>query len=170
MTSGDGQASRKPAPPGTPCEPTSFISFLSRTLAEANRFIVGQLRQRGLSELVPSHGDVLTHLFAHEPVTMQELAHAINRDPSTVTALVRKLARAGYVRTAKAADDKRVTKVSLTEKGAGLRHDFAAISAKLLETQMQGIDGSDFDTACGVLARMQGNFAKALKADAEEGR
>lgn len=82
--------------------PSSFVSFLSRTLAEANRFIVEQLKQRGLSDLVPSHGDILVHLFAHEPVTMQELAQAINRDPSTVTALVRKLSDAGYVRTAKA--------------------------------------------------------------------
>lgn len=145
--------------------PGSFVSFLSRTLAEANRFIVQQLKQRGLSDLVPSHGDILVHLFAHEPVTMQELAQAINRDPSTVTALVRKLSDAGYVRTVKAADDKRVTEVSLTEKGAGLRDDFAAISAKLLETQMQGIDDGDFDTACDVLAHVRDNFAKAMDAD-----
>lgn len=156
--------SGKLAAPGTPYEPASFVSFLSRTLAEANRFIVEQLKQRGLSDLVPSHGDILVHLFAHEPVTMQELAQAINRDPSTVTALVRKLSDAGYVRTAKAADDKRVTKASLTDKGAGLREDFDGISAKLLETQMQGIDDGDFDTACNVLNRVRDNFAKALDA------
>lgn len=146
-------------------DPGSFVSFLSRTLAEANRFIVDQLKQRGLSDLVPSHGDILVHLFAHEPVTMQELAQAINRDPSTVTALVRKLSDAGYVRTAKAAGDKRVTEVSLTEKGAGLRDDFAAISAKLLDTQMQGIDDGDFDIACDVLGHVRDNFAKALDAN-----
>lgn len=170
MTGGAEGPSGNPAPPGTPYEPTSFISFLSRTLAEANRFIVEQLKQRGLTDLVPSHGDVLTHLFAHEPVTMQELAQAINRDPSTVTALVRKLASAGYVRTTKSAADRRITEVSLTEKGAGLRSDFAAISAKLLETQMEGVDGDDFGTACDVLVRVRDNFAKALEADCASSR
>lgn len=98
---------------------SDFVSTLSRTLAAANRFLMTRLRDEGLDSLVPSHGDILMHLFVHEDVTMHELAQAIGREPSTVTCLVRKLANAGYVQTAKHDGDRRITYASLTEQGDG---------------------------------------------------
>ena len=78
-----------------------LVNQLSRTLAQANRFIAIKLKERGLDGIAPSHGDILMQLFACGEQPMQELARAIGRDPSTVTALVKKLAAAGYVRTEK---------------------------------------------------------------------
>lgn len=140
----------------------SFISSLSRTLAAANRFLVAQLRHQGLTDLVPSHGDILACLFEGAPLTMQQLAERINRDPSTVTALVRKLAAAGYVSTRKAESDRRITQVSLTAKGRRLRPAFQAITERLLEAQMRDIDTADFDTTCRTLQRVRRNLTDAL--------
>ncbi|WP_281655019.1 MarR family winged helix-turn-helix transcriptional regulator, partial [Eggerthella sinensis] len=83
-------------------------------------------------------------------------------DPSTVTALVKKLAAAGYVRTEKRADDRRATVVSLTARGQELRGDFAAISRELLAVQSRGIDAEEQETMCRVLAAMRENFERAL--------
>lgn len=147
-----------------PADEASFVSALSRTLAAANGYLMALLAEAGLCELAPSHGDILMRLFVEQPITMQRLAEAIHRDPSTVTALVRKLAQAGYVATRKGDADRRITEVSLTEKGAALRPVFEAISRQLREAQMRGVDPESFRAACAVLDRIRGNFACAADA------
>ena len=86
--------------------------------------------------------------------------------PISVTALVRKLADAGYVATRKSAADRRVTEVSLTGKGAGLRASFDAISRQLRDAQMRGIDPESFRVTCATLDCIRRNFVCATGADA----
>lgn len=143
-------------------ETSGFVSALSRALAAANRYLVACLHEEGLTELVPSHGDILVYLFAHEAVPMQDLAHAIHRDPSTVTALVKKLAAAGYVSTAKSVVDRRVTEVTLTEKGRALQKSFEAISQRLSAVQMRGIDPVALEDAQRSIDAVRENFERAL--------
>lgn len=147
-----------------------LVNRLSRALGQANRFIALKLRERGLDGIAPSHGDILMQLFACGEQPMQELARAIGRDPSTVTALVKKLAAAGYVRTGKGVQDRRATIVSLTGKGCELRGEFEAVSAALREVQGRGIDAADMETARRVLAGVRDNFENAMREDGEHGR
>lgn len=139
------------------------VSQLSRTLALANRFLIARLEQQGLQGIAPSHGDILYQLFQQEELPMSELAQRIDRDPSTVTALVKKLAAGNYVTTAKRGNDKRVTLVSLTQKGKQLKPEFESISVELRETQLHGIAHEDLSTFDTVLRIMQDNFKTALK-------
>ena len=140
---------------------TSFVHQLRRTLDEANRFLIDALKKTGLSSLAPSHGDILQALFKAERVTMQELAQDINRDPSTVTALVKKLNTLGYTQTRKCPTDQRVTEVMLTKAGQGLKAEMDSISASLIETQMRGLTEEEVSRVMVVLQKMQDNFAQA---------
>lgn len=147
-----------------------LVNRLSQTLGQANRFIAVKLKERGLDGIAPSHGDILMRLFACGEQPMQELARAIGRDPSTVTALVKKLVAAGYVRTEKGEQDRRATIVSLTEKGRGLRGEFETVSAALSEVQGRGIDAADMETARRVLVGVRDNFENAMREDGGHGR
>jgi Mn-dependent DtxR family transcriptional regulator len=69
---------------------------------------------------------------------MGEIARKIDRDKSTVTSLVRKLAELGYVRSGPSPSDSRMTMVMLTEKGGALENDFKEVSAMLKETIYRG--------------------------------
>lgn len=158
---GNGGRSATAAP--ADADRIGFVSSLSRTLAAANGFILQQLARCGLQGIATSHGDILSKLFADGPVSMQELASAIGRDPSTVTSLVRKLAAAGYVETGKSAADRRVTEVRLTAAGRRLEGDFARISAELQAVQMQGIDPQDLAVTCRTLRQMRDNFTEATE-------
>lgn len=64
---------------------------------------------------------------------MMELANKIDRDKSTMTALVKKLVAMGYIETVKDKKDSRVTLVTLTKKGLQLKPDFDEISNILLQ-------------------------------------
>ena len=137
------------------------LSQMSRTLGAANRYLSELLAESGIEGLVPYHGDILLQLFAHEALPMATLAAAIGRDPSTVTALIKKLISAGYVETAKSAVDKRVTEVRLTEQGRALGARIAAINQQLLHVMAQGVSKEELSAMVKTLATVRANFEKA---------
>lgn len=113
---------------------TDIIFQMSRTLASANRYLTHLMAESGLAGLVPSHGSILVQLReSAEPVTMAHLAEAIGKDPSTATALVRKLVDLGYVSTARCPEDRRVTKVSLTSKGWAVLPRMDDVSTRIMD-------------------------------------
>ena len=98
-----------------------IVSVLSHTLGAANRQLIQIMTREGLQDIVPSHGDILMCLFAHDEMPMAALAEAIGKDPSTVTALVRKLIASGYVEKHAGVQDRRINYVSLTKRGKALK-------------------------------------------------
>lgn len=147
---------------------SDLVNRMSATLAQANNFIVAQMRACCIDGLVPSHGDILMALLHNGTVTMQQLAESAHRDPSTVTALVKKLVNAGYVEAHKGERDRRVTEVTLTAKGHALKADFDCISRSLAAAQMEGISEKDLAITCQTLDTVRENFARAL--DSAQGR
>jgi DNA-binding MarR family transcriptional regulator len=107
------------------------IALMSRIREKANRLIVAELAKHGVEGIVPSHGEIMLHLFDDRDYTMQELAAKIHRTKPTVTVLVDKLASFGYVAKEKSPTDSRATIVRLTAKGKALGPVFADISTRL---------------------------------------
>ena len=139
-----------------------FVNELSRTLALANRFLLAELEKTDLAGLAPSHGDILAQLFEGGPVSMSDLSRRIARDPSTATALVKKLVALGLAKTAKCPTDRRSTIVELTEKGRSLQRDFDAISKRLQAMWAEGVDEADLAATHRVLEAVQGNLRGAI--------
>lgn len=136
-----------------------IIALISTIRDRSNRLITGELKRRGITDLSPSHGHILQLLY-HEQggVTMQSIAKRINRDKSTVTALVDKLLKLGYVRKAKDPQDSRVTLLFLEEKGEALREDFDAISHGLIETVYRGFEQHEKEELVHALEKIKNNI------------
>lgn len=135
-----------------------IVHVLSHTLGAANRYLMKLMAHEGLKNVVPSHGDILVCLFSNDEMPMAGLADVIGKDPSTVTALVRKLIEAGYVEKHPGSQDKRVNYVSLTEKGRALKPAFDRISAELIESLLADVDQDDLATTYQTLQTMQANM------------
>ena len=110
---------------------SAIFSHASRLREMGNRFILAELEKAGLADLAPSHGDVLAHLLGCEACNMSDLAKQIRRTKSTVTTLVEKLERNGYVERVPDPADSRGVLVRLTDKGRALEPAFTAISSGL---------------------------------------
>lgn len=110
---------------------STIFSHASRLREAGNRFILAELEKAGLSDIAPSHGDILVRLLACETCNMSELAKQVRRTKSTVTALVEKLERNGYVLRMPDPADSRGVLVRLTDKGRALEPAFEAISSGL---------------------------------------
>lgn len=107
-------------------------------------------------------------LFACDQMCMSELSQRISRDPSTVTALVKKLVMMGLAQTGKSAQDRRSTVVSLTEKGRLLKDDFDEISLRLESVWHDGIEEADLATTMRVLQKVRDNLEKTIEKTLEE--
>ena len=134
------------------------IFLMGRISEKANKFLVKELAKIGLSGLAPSHGDVIANLFKYKEITMSQLSDAIYRDPSTVTALVSKLKRMGYVQTRKDSADTRITYVSLTDEGKALEPHFQRISLELYQLEYQGVTQEEKETLHTLLSKVNANF------------
>ncbi len=121
-------------------------------------FLEKELHARGLKKIVTSHADIIVVLKTHGELTMSEISEKINRDRSTVTALISKLERLGYVTLRKNESDRRSSFSSLTEKGHALIPDFLAISNRLYQKAVAGISEEEWKGFRSVLEKLHGNL------------
>jgi len=134
---------------------SNLISKLSLLMQQ---FIISELEKQGIKGIVPSHGSIIVFLLSGGNPTMNELAKAINKDPSTVTTLVKKLTNLGYTEISKDENDKRASRVSLTSKGKEFERIIMNVSNDMFEKQYQNISENERYIFRLVLEKMITNF------------
>lgn len=137
----------------------NVISLAATLRGKANQVLKAKLRDAGFAEIGPAYGSVLAQLFRHGERTMIERAQATRRDKSTVTTLIRRLEKLGYVKRRRHPDDGRSWLVALTEKGEAMREPFGAISDELLNQAYLGF-AKDLDAATAHVDRVLARMAK----------
>jgi MarR family transcriptional regulator, organic hydroperoxide resistance regulator len=130
------------------------IYLISRIREKANRLIARELAGHNLAGIVPTHGDILVSLFLQPGLSMKSLAEIIDRDKSTVTALVDKLVRLGYVEKKPDPNDNRINLVCLTSAGRALMPDFLDISRKLQARVYKNLNRKEQATLIDLLAKI----------------
>lgn len=110
---------------------SAILSLISKIHEKGNRFIIEELKNNGVEGLVPSHGDILVCLYKNNKMTMKDIANCIHRTKPTVTVLVDKLEKLGYLKRAASDKDSRSTYVILTQKGEDFKATFDQISNNL---------------------------------------
>jgi len=107
--------------------------MISKIRDSINKMINTELEKHGVTDIVSSHGDVLSVLYHHDGLPVKTLAEKIRRTQPTISVLVNKLEKLGYVERTQSKEDNRVTLVRLTEKGRRLQPIFQQISTELNE-------------------------------------
>lgn len=134
------------------------ISLISKIREKANRLIVAEMSSCGISGIVTSHGDIINALFNVPKLTMAEIAEKIGKDKSTVTALVDKLVRLGYVTKERDVEDTRVVYVILSSKGRELKPVFKEISKKVMDIFYLDITENEREEILRILTKIYKNF------------
>ncbi|WP_127540809.1 MarR family winged helix-turn-helix transcriptional regulator [Paenibacillus illinoisensis] len=104
------------------------IALIARIRDHVNKRIVQELEQHDVTGIVPSHGDILMFLYREDSLSIKMLAERVHRTQPTVTVLVNKLEKLGYVERSKSVEDSRVTLIRLTEQGRQLKPIFEQVS------------------------------------------
>lgn len=141
---------------------SSSISLLSHIHSATADFIQQQLCEKGLTSLASSHGFILFCLSKNDMLPLGALAEKINRDKSTTTVLVRKLAKAGLVTVEKCSSDSRKKFVQLTGQGRAYNEVMAHISKELLATCYAGFSEAEKESFTAFLLRINENIQTGL--------
>jgi len=135
------------------------ISLVSKVRAEATIFLEKELVKNGIDGLVPSYGSMLSTLYRNNgKLRMKAVADLINRDKSTVTHLVNKLSKAGYVVREQSSEDSREVYVVLTQKAWEMEEKLKCISQNLITTAYKGFSEDEKEQLVGLLDKMKNNF------------
>lgn len=138
----------------------AVISVIANIHNNANKLIVDELKKHNLTGLAPSHGDILILLYQNEEgVPMNKITSTINKDKSTVTALVNKLEKMELLTKFKHEIDSRSTMVKLTKKGLDTKPIVLdQISTKLLDKTYKGFSHDEKILLCSLLEKVKDNF------------
>ncbi len=140
-----------------------IVHFISKTKKKMTEFLDHQLHDQGLEDLIPSHGNILTVLYNHGELSMKKISGLIGKDKSTVTALISSLYRLGYVKKTVSPEDKRVTYISLTEKGRAIEDKYLEISKEVQDTTFKGFSEGEREEFLRLLKKINVNFNEALR-------
>jgi DNA-binding MarR family transcriptional regulator len=135
-----------------------IVQLISSIRGKAYKSITEELQAKHIHGIVPSHGGILSALFKEGKLSMKSLAERIDRDKSTVTSLVQKLIKMGYVKKIKDESDHRVNYIVLTRKGKELEPVFSDISKKLIERFYTDITQEEKRAIIGILERILKNW------------
>jgi DNA-binding MarR family transcriptional regulator len=138
----------------------NVVSLISEVRELAHQFIVQRMEALGIKGLVTSHGSILIHLYVNGPTKMNEIAKKINKKKNTVTTLVNKLVKHGYVVISVDESDHRVKLVTLTQKAIDIQEDFFGISNDLIEKTFSGIDEEKRNDFVSLLYQVKENLSK----------
>lgn len=78
---------------------------------------------------------VLMVLWEHETVNVGQLGSLLHLDAGTLTPLLKKMEKAGYVTRGRSKEDERVTVISITRKGDALKEKCKDIPQKMAEKE-----------------------------------
>ena len=124
----------------------NLLSLVSKIREYGNRFIIEELKRNGIDGLAPSHGDILVCLYEQNKMTMKDISDKIHRTRPTVTVLVDKLEKLGYVKREVSKEDNRYTYIVLTKKGLDFKPLFEKISDDLNDMLYKNLSDSEADT------------------------
>jgi DNA-binding MarR family transcriptional regulator len=135
-----------------------IIFLIGRIQYKANRFLTHELKAHHIKGLAPSHGEILGSLMLRGPLPMSEIARIIDKDKSTITALVNKLLKLGYVEKKRHLYDNRISLIALTRKGTALKTDFQLIAKKLRAKSYMGISDDEREMLVHLLKKLDNNI------------
>jgi MarR family 2-MHQ and catechol resistance regulon transcriptional repressor len=125
---------------------------LRRAADAVARHVEGELGEWGMT--TAQYG-VLLHLSRGEPLSLTDLSGRVFRSNSTLTSLIDRLERDGLVARIAHANDRRVTKVKLTEAGLELLTNIRARHRPFLADMMSCLDLEELDTLMSLLAKIE---------------
>jgi DNA-binding MarR family transcriptional regulator len=131
------------------------VTTSAGTVAPRLRFSVARLarllRQQDQSGYGPTLVAALSTIERHGPLTLGELAAREQVSPPTTTKVVEKLVDAGFVDRSVDADDRRVSRVSITPKGAKQLQTFRTRRTEWLTARLGELDDTDLERLAAAL-------------------
>lgn len=108
-------------------------------------------------------GHVLGMLMKHNDVAQKELAQWLNIRPASLTDLLEKLERDQLIVRSRDQNDRRVVRVSITEKGQQIVRQNIQVRREIEATMFGSLSGSEIQTMTTILQKMSQSLQQQIK-------
>ncbi|HPA71012.1 MAG TPA: MarR family transcriptional regulator [Spirochaetota bacterium] len=137
---------------------TNYIYIVSRIRERLIALLEGGLAEKHITDFFTSDGYVLFILDRHGPLSLKELAlHAV-KDKSTVSSVVKRLEKNGYVVKERAGDDARTVTIRLTAKAKKIKPLIWEISSEVNSKMFRGLGEDDRKKLFQLTGKVFGNI------------
>jgi DNA-binding MarR family transcriptional regulator len=150
-----------------PPPPTTTSSLLM----DVGRLLRADFRRRAEHlKLTQAQMGALACLAKQPGISQVALAEKLEVHPVTVTQLIDRLQRAGWVRRETHEDDRRAFRLFLTEQADPILSEVWKIAAQAREHALGGLSKAEREQLDSLLSRMKLNLAGNLSGDCSAGR
>ncbi|HSV97564.1 MAG TPA: MarR family transcriptional regulator [Spirochaetota bacterium] len=136
----------------------TLLFLIGKIHFKADKLLTRELNRHGITGIAPSHGEILGVLTVRGPLMMKDIAKIIDKDKSTVTALINKLIERGYVAKSRDNHDSRISIIELTQKGKSISGEILKISQGLRKKAYNRISDQERDAIYELLSKIHRNF------------
>jgi DNA-binding MarR family transcriptional regulator len=113
--------------------------------------LAGELRQRGIGI---GQWAVLLFLWARDGMSQAELARVVAIEPPTMVRTIDRMVRDGLVTRAPDPEDRRISRIHLTDRGRALRDELVPKAAAVNEANLARLTKSEGRTLYRLLAKL----------------
>ncbi|MCR4789762.1 MAG: MarR family transcriptional regulator [Treponemataceae bacterium] len=136
----------------------TISSLISQIHDSACEFLERRLKEEGLDNIASSHGYILYLLTVEGKMQMNRIAEKIAKTKSTTTVLINKLEKLGLIERQADENDKRISYISLSDKGRDYTEKTKKISSELTEKFYENFSQEEKNTIFNLLRRIDSNF------------
>jgi DNA-binding MarR family transcriptional regulator len=103
---------------------------------------------------------VLRALWEQEGLTQKELAGKLQNTPATITKMLQRMEKAGFIQRKPDETDQRITRVYLTQAGQTVKGEVEAVWKQMEKETFQGFTGQELEALRGSMVRMRANLLR----------
>ncbi len=119
------------------------------------------LRENDMSDLEGARGRIIFALWGNDGVPIKTLCEKTSLDKSTLTGIIARLERDGYIERKPSETDKRSTLISLTGKEQGFAKDVQKVSNRMNKIFYKGFTDEEITQFDSMLERILANCKEA---------
>ena len=113
---------------------------------------------------------VLRILWAEEGLTQTELARRLHRTPATITNMLQRMQKAGFLERRPDSKDQRISRVYLTEAGREIQAQVERIWQENQERTLDGFSDQELENLHNYLERIHDNLVRERQDAASTGQ
>jgi len=110
-------------------------------------------------EINPSQGRIMFVLWQNDEISFKELAKKASLGKSTLTSMLDRLEKMGYIERVPSKEDRRKIMIKSTEKDKNLNEKYVQISQKMNGLYYKGFTDKEIDDFEGYLSRIFDNLS-----------
>jgi len=138
----------------------NFLYTLNSVRQSLFAYLESELARQGIRGIAPSHGDILHLLDRKGTLHLRDLTELSLKDKSTITAVISRLEKNGYVTRVRDGNDKRLVNIQVTDKAEAVKPALQKISDKMNAQLFEGLSAEEKAALFNLMTRISRNVEK----------